>query len=140
MGSSKNRSRSHVRYSVGGFTPGGIHGTPVVPVLTGSATATGPRRVRLVEPWKVEDIMVPLADEEETPEEEQEEDEMMEMSMQSRSVTMSPSKKVQVSEEERKVISVVYCAYFWSTNTDRSSGYHRQKTLRSDCARFVLWG
>lgn len=60
--------RGPVRYSVGGFTPGGIHGVhahPQMPLLvpTGKAEGapSGPRRVRLVEPWKVSDIVVPIA-------------------------------------------------------------------------------
>lgn len=120
LGPSKNRARNPARYSVGGFTPGGIHGTPVVPVLTGSMAASGPRRVRLVEPWKIEDIMVPLADGEEEQEGEQEqeqeeeqdyEDDVDELPVQPRSVTLSPSKKAQISEAERQVSRTTLC-YF----------------------------
>ncbi|PSS34226.1 hypothetical protein PHLCEN_2v1736 [Hermanssonia centrifuga] len=80
----RGRSRGPVRYSVGGFTPGGIHGAhlPQPPLgglgMAGSSSTSrasvgmrqdgsvggwgsGPRRVRLVEPWKVEDIVVPVA-------------------------------------------------------------------------------
>ncbi len=79
----RGRSRGPVRYSVGGFTPGGIHGAhlPQPPLgglgMAGSSSTSrasvgmrqegpvgwgsGPRRVRLVERWKVEDIVVPVA-------------------------------------------------------------------------------
>lgn len=99
--------RSHVRYSVGGFTPGGIHGSsapiPALPIAT-----SGPRRVRVVEPWRVEDIMVPTTGADDDDDEEEAidyEDEPVEQPAHSRSVTMSPSKRPQVSEAERKVCS-----------------------------------
>jgi hypothetical protein len=108
-------SRSHVRYSVGSFTPGGIHGAPIAPLPALPVATTGARRVRVVEPWKVDEIMIPTtgADDEEEEEEEQEElegeyveeqeEDVGELSMHVQSVTMSPSKRPQVSEEERKV-------------------------------------
>ncbi|KAF7798131.1 hypothetical protein EIP86_009346 [Pleurotus ostreatoroseus] len=65
------RGRGPIRYSVGGFTPGGIQsvhsysqGQPPVQLMLASkaeGAPSGPRRVRLVEPWKVGDIVVPLA-------------------------------------------------------------------------------
>lgn len=102
---SRPGSRRHIRYSVGGFTPGGIHGSPIAPLPSLPAAATGPRRVRVIEPWKVEDIMIPTTGAEEEEEEEYEEpqDTIGDMSMQTQSLTMSPSKRPQVSEEERKV-------------------------------------
>ncbi|KAI0696537.1 hypothetical protein BC835DRAFT_1405935 [Cytidiella melzeri] len=97
--------RGHVRYSVGGFTPGGIHGSPVAPVPTISAATIGPRRVRVVEPWKVEDIVIPTTGEDDEEEEEYEDnDEVREMSAHAHFGTVSPSKRPQVSEEERKAI------------------------------------
>lgn len=117
------RSSRHVRYSVGGFTPGGIHGAPVAPLQalpTASAAHTGARRVRVVEPWKVEDIVIPTAggddvDEEEhgdehegewVDEEEDDDEEAVEERYDrsiNMSMSMSPSKRPAVSEEERKV-------------------------------------
>lgn len=117
------RSSRHVRYSVGGFTPGGIHGAPAAPLQAlpiASAAHTGPRRVRVVEPWKVEDIVIPTAggdddDEDEyreehegewVDEEEDEEEEVVEERYDrsiNMSMSMSPSKRPIVSEEERKV-------------------------------------
>ncbi|OCH84181.1 hypothetical protein OBBRIDRAFT_799298 [Obba rivulosa] len=58
-------SRLHPRYSVGGFARGGLGDS----LGAGSeqryfaGAATGPRRVRVVEPWKVADIVVPLKEE-----------------------------------------------------------------------------
>lgn len=49
-----NRASAQGRASIGGFAPSlasSVSGAPV-----------GPRRVRLLEPWKVSDIVVPLAD------------------------------------------------------------------------------
>ena len=63
------RRNPHVRYSAGGFVPGGIRGLysgqPVpAPVFVESGKAEGsprgPRRVRLVEPWRVDDLVVPI--------------------------------------------------------------------------------
>ena len=120
------RSSRHVRYYVGGFTPGGIHGAPAAPLqalpIASAATGaqTGPRRVRVVEPWKVEDIVIPTAggddvDEEEhgdehegewVDEEEDDDEEAVEERYDrsiNMSMSMSPSKRPVVSEEERKV-------------------------------------
>ena len=73
-------TREHVRYSVGGFTVGGIRG---------DVAASGPRRVKLVEPWKVNEIVVPVK--EELKEEE------------AGNPFLSPAKRERISEEERNV-------------------------------------
>ncbi|KAI0088284.1 hypothetical protein BDY19DRAFT_906789 [Irpex rosettiformis] len=120
------RSSRHVRYSVGGFTPGGIHGASIAHPLqalpiSGAATHTGARRVRIVEPWKVEDIVIPTAggvdddgdegeqdggegeweDEEEGDREGERDEYEYERGV---SMSVSPSKKPAVSAEERKAI------------------------------------
>lgn len=73
-------TKEHVRYSVGGFTAGGIRGDVAV---------SGPRRVKLVEPWKVNEIVVPVK--EELKEEE------------GGNPFLSPAKRERISEEERNV-------------------------------------
>lgn len=68
---SRTSGHPYARYSVGGFTPGGIHGAMAAPApipqgrvslaraeVDGTPRTSGPRRVRLVEPWRVEDIVV----------------------------------------------------------------------------------
>lgn len=105
FGARQNKSRSHVRYSVGGFTPGGIYGgaATLTPGPSQGHGVSGPRRVRLVEPWKVSDITVPLNDHEEQPQEEhREEEEVNLMGTPRRTVPLSPSKRERISEEERK--------------------------------------
>ncbi|KAH8101695.1 hypothetical protein BXZ70DRAFT_931561 [Cristinia sonorae] len=67
-------SRDHARYSVGGFTTGGV----------------GPRRVKLVDPWKINDLVVPLKEE---PKEEA-----------VANPFTSPTKRERITEEERKAI------------------------------------
>lgn len=107
FGGMKNKSRSHVRYSVGGFTPGGIYGAGTVPSTPGSSHGfSGPRRVRVVEPWKVDEITVPLNDAEEQKQEEVQESETSVpgwLATPRRNVPLSPSKRERLSEEERKV-------------------------------------
>ena len=107
FGVPKNKSRSHVRYSIGGFTPGGIYGQVTAPSTPGSLHGiSGPRRVRLVEPWKVGEITVPLNDSEEQKQEEPEESETTVpdwLATPGRGVPLSPSKRERLSEEERKV-------------------------------------
>lgn len=108
FGLPRNKSRGHVRYSVGGFTPGGIHGAGVEP-LAEPSTASGPRRVRVVEPWKVADITVPLRGEGESGKEEREKEAESDrdvgawLATPRRGVPASPSKREKLSEEERKV-------------------------------------
>ena len=103
----RNKSRGHVRYSVGGFTPGGIYGTGTVPSTPGPSHGTsGPRRVRVVEPWKVDEITVPLNDAEEH-EEETRDGEFSAPGLPGtprREVPQSPTKREKLSEEERKVM------------------------------------
>ncbi|TCD68785.1 hypothetical protein EIP91_009798 [Steccherinum ochraceum] len=70
-------SRNPARYSLGGFTSGGPAGS-------------GPRRVKLVDPWKVNDIVVPIK------EEVKEED--------AANPFISPTKKERLTEEERNAI------------------------------------
>lgn len=76
----------HARYSIGGFTPSGARG---LNSSTGGG-GDGPQRVRVVEPWKVEDLVVPevATAKEET----------------SASVFESPTRKREkLSKEERQV-------------------------------------
>lgn len=97
----KTGSRGHVRYSVGGFVPGGIRGSGVSAVPSTPGTASGPRRIRVVEPWRVQDIVVPVPNEED---EEQEDEEYEESEEPQEPVgTMSPMRRPQISEEERQV-------------------------------------
>lgn len=142
ISSAGGRQRGRVaRYSVGGFTPGGIYGASTVPPLQVGGSGgggegirqSGPRRVRLVEPWKVEDIVIPGAgggtasgaveeeeeeegwqddDEEQDGEdregEEREEREREEREREERyervgTMSVSPSKRPVVSDAERKV-------------------------------------
>ncbi|KAI0826106.1 hypothetical protein BC629DRAFT_1434608 [Irpex lacteus] len=130
ISSAGGRGRGRVaRYSVGGFTPGGIYGSLQVPVgekQNGSGSGvSGPRRVRVVEPWKVEDIVIPTStaatggaveeeeeewqdedadgddggdDREEQREEEREREERV------GTMSVSPSKRPVVSDAERKAI------------------------------------
>ena len=103
FGLPRNKSRGHVRYSVGGFTPGGIYGT-ATPGPSGMGTASGPRRVRVVEPWKVGEITVPLNDADEHEQEDEEENETPAApSTPQRVPPISPSKRERLTEEERKV-------------------------------------
>ncbi|CAL1709715.1 unnamed protein product [Somion occarium] len=51
-----DRLRDRVRYSMGGFNTAGMNG--MVPGAE-LASSTGPRRVKIVEPWRVEDLVVP---------------------------------------------------------------------------------
>ncbi|EKM56665.1 uncharacterized protein PHACADRAFT_207862 [Phanerochaete carnosa HHB-10118-sp] len=107
FGGMKSKSRSHVRYSVGGFTTGGIYGTGTVPSTPGSSHGfSGPRRVRVVEPWKVDEITVPLNDAEEQKEETQQSETSAPgwPATPRRNVPLSPSKRERLSEEERKAI------------------------------------
>lgn len=112
FGGPKNKSHSHIRYSVGGFTPGGIYGAAAtgMPDPSGSGYPSGPRRVRVVEPWKVGEITVPLNDSHEQEQEEEMETEtevVASMSTPQRGMPMSPSKRERLTEDERKV-SVVF--------------------------------
>ncbi|GJE86346.1 FHA domain-containing protein [Phanerochaete sordida] len=103
----KSKSRGHARYSVGGFTPGGIYGTGSIPETPGSSHGiSGPRRVRLVEPWKVDEITVPLNDADEHQQEEQEEEPSAPrwLGTPRREALQSPSKREKLSEAERKAI------------------------------------
>lgn len=100
----KNISRSHVRYSVGGFTPGGIYGTGVAATPGPSnAGVSGPRRVRVVEPWKVNDITVTLNDTKEESREEVYEKDQEPLGTPHRRGSVSPTKRERLTEEERKV-------------------------------------
>ncbi|KAI0922850.1 hypothetical protein AcV5_009721 [Taiwanofungus camphoratus] len=85
-----HRPSAHIRYSVGGFMPGGV--------------GTGPRRVRVVAPWKVTDLVVPLngsgvKEEEETGEvDAAKEKEVIPGS------EGTPARRQRLSEEERQAI------------------------------------
>lgn len=102
FGLPKNRTRGHVRYSVGGFTPGGIYGT-ATPGPSGVGTASGPRRVRVVEPWRVSEITVPLNDAQEEEQNYAAEESFVPPSTPRRDEPLSPSKRERLTEEERKV-------------------------------------
>lgn len=103
FGLSRKKSLGHVRYSVGGFTPGGIYGT-ATPGPAGMGTASGPRRVRVVEPWRVDEITVPLNDADEHDQEYVERSEPPVVpSTPQRGTPMSPSKRERLTEGERKV-------------------------------------
>ena len=75
------RRRSHGRYSMGGFTPGGLqtvydgNTSFLVPSGRAEGEPKGPRRVKLVEAWKVEDLIIPLKEENEDDQEESEKEE-----------------------------------------------------------------
>lgn len=99
VGLAKGKGRMHGRYSVGGFTPGGIHGAEA----SVGGGISGPRRVRVVEPWRVTDITVPIPDEEEEAREEEYVPDAA-PSPAAHSPFVSPTKRERVTEEERKVI------------------------------------
>ena len=106
FGVPKNKSRSHVMYSGGGFTPGGIYGAASTgtPGPSNIGSASGPRRVRLVEPWKIGDITVPVDDDHEGGDEvERGQENIAPLSTPKRGTSMSPSKRERLTEEERKV-------------------------------------
>lgn len=77
-------------------------------VVSGKAEGTprGPRRVRLVEPWRVEDIVVPLAGEEEDEMEMKQEDQSVKdesVYMEERiEVAMDRGSKVETREEKEE--------------------------------------
>ena len=105
FGGLKNRPRSHVRYSVGGFTPGGIYGAAATshPGPSNIGGASGPRRVRVVEPWKIDEITVPLNEVREGAiEDEGSEEIAATVSTPQRGIPMSPSKRERLTEEEKK--------------------------------------
>ncbi|KAL4253373.1 hypothetical protein ABKN59_003888 [Abortiporus biennis] len=83
--------RDHIRYSVGGFTAGGIRGLNSNNVSTATS---GPRRVKMVEAWRVNDLVVPEPELQGTKKEEQHE----------AVLPPSPTKREKLSEEERKAI------------------------------------
>ncbi|CCM05638.1 uncharacterized protein FIBRA_07867 [Fibroporia radiculosa] len=88
------RPIKHVRYSIGAFTPGGL-GNSVL-------GASGPRRVRVVEPWKVTELVVPS---ETSNAKEDEGAEVATVKMEDKHTThTTPMKRERVSEEERRAI------------------------------------
>jgi hypothetical protein len=132
FGLPRSKSRGHVRYSIGRFTPGGIHGTGEEPIA-GPSTASGPRRVRVVEPWKVQDITVPLRDQGESGEQEREKETETErdrdmggwLATPGRGVPTSPSKREKLSEEERKVKFSLNMQHIVSVySSGYSTGHH----------------
>ncbi|PCH37466.1 hypothetical protein WOLCODRAFT_167517 [Wolfiporia cocos MD-104 SS10] len=89
------RSAGHARYSMAGPAFESLSSSVLGSSVSG---AVGPRRVRLVEPWKVSDIIVPLQDaavkEEDEPGNQSTSEEKM----------ASPTKRDRLSEEERRAI------------------------------------
>ncbi|TFY56053.1 hypothetical protein EVJ58_g7870 [Rhodofomes roseus] len=90
------RPSAQGRYSIGGPTTHNLGGSV-------SGTGAGPRRVRLVEPWKVSDIVVPAVEEEVKKEEE--------IMKQERAQSLAPvstlagtPRRDRVSEEEKRTI------------------------------------
>lgn len=116
---------AHVRYSVGGFTPGGIQGMhagiqpqPMLIASKAEGAPSGPRRVRLMEPWKVEDIVVPVVGEEdEEGEGMEEEDDVKEEEVKDEKteyvedmqppMTPSRGRRDRLTDEERQVSVIV---------------------------------
>ena len=140
FGLMKNKSRSHVRYSVGGFTPGGIYGTATPGPSTAFGGASGPRRVRVVEPWKVTDITVPLKDTEDTELERENENEKTGsgwLGTPKRNISASPSKRERLSEEERQVKLMISTSRT-ASHTFYHVGYHPEAQICPYRARF-LW-
>ncbi|KZS99805.1 uncharacterized protein LAESUDRAFT_70669 [Laetiporus sulphureus 93-53] len=93
----------NLRYSVGPGTQGSdtsMYGT------SSTFDVSGPRRVRLVEPWKIEDIVVPLNDTEAAEDEEHKhvEETKTTEEEESKAPEPSPKKRGKVSVEERRAI------------------------------------
>lgn len=160
--------RGLARYSVGGFTPGGSQAAYDTSVLVPSGHAeglpNGPRRVKLVEAWRVGDLVVPTKDDYEVPVKdedklEERDDQAMDeggdegadegADRERMSVPFSAQKE-KLSEEERRVRLIFIVAISLLTTKCRivyrtytlflfHSGYSRAPPFRSTHPRRFFW-
>ncbi|KAH9934220.1 uncharacterized protein B0H18DRAFT_1101746 [Fomitopsis serialis] len=91
-----SRPAAQGRYSIGGPAPNNLSSSV-------SGTGAGPRRVRLIEPWKVSDIVVPTTQEEVKKEEENVKEEREQSVAPGSALTGTP-RRDRVTEEEKRAI------------------------------------